>query len=222
LIAKIKSHFAAFSPDFFARIFSSPPFRALGGIRITAGAEKIKVISNRITGGAGNAITLGGAPPNAEEIPVPAETGLVIRNALDSIYARATMAGTGVKGVSLRFTRTEGAASSVASVTDSSGHLLERAGAGSYRVSMLSPGYRVASVSTQDLGDSGFLHNIVLEPNIPPPNLKLGFIYDAVIEGKRNYRNGTFRNRESPGERPFPSIHGKHQSGHSGASGVHR
>ncbi|MET0253378.1 MAG: PASTA domain-containing protein [Terrimicrobiaceae bacterium] len=182
LIAQIKSHFAAFLPDFFERLFSSPPFRALGGIRITAGAERIKVVSNRITGGVGNGITLGGPPPNTEEIPLPDESIFVIRNALDSIYARATVAGTDIKGVSLRFTRTEGLATSVSAVTDSSGHLLERAAGGSYRVSTLSPGYRVASVSTQDLGDSGFLHNIVLEPNIPPPNLKLGFIYDTVIK----------------------------------------
>ena len=182
LIAKIKSHFAAFQPDFFARLFASPPFRALGGIRITAGAEKVKVASNRITGGAGNGITLGGPPPNTEEIPAPDEPVFVIRNAVDSIYARVTTAGAAVKGVSLRFTRTEGVATSVAAVTDSSGHLLERAAAGSYRVSMLSPGHRVASVSTQDLGDAGFLHNIVFEPDIPPLNLKLGFIYDTVIK----------------------------------------
>ena len=182
LIAKIKSHFAAFQPDFFARLFASPPFRALGGIRITAGAEKVKVASNRITGGAGNGITLGGPPPNTEEIPAPDEPVFVIRNAVDSIYARVTTAGAAVKGVSLRFTRTEGVATSVSAVTDSSGHLLERAAAGSYRVSMLSPGHRVASVSTQDLGDAGFLHNIVFEPDIPPLNLKLGFIYDTVIK----------------------------------------
>jgi beta-lactam-binding protein with PASTA domain len=182
LIAKIKSHFAAFLPDFFARLFASPPFRALGGIRITAGAEKVKVASNRITGGAGNGITLGGPPPNTEEIPAPDEPVFVIRNAVDSIYARVTTAGAAVKGVSLRFTRTEGVATSVSAVTDSSGHLLERAAAGSYRVSMLSPGHRVASVSTQDLGDAGFLHNIVFEPDIPPLNLKLGFIYDTVIK----------------------------------------
>jgi hypothetical protein len=184
LIAKIKSHFAAFLPEFFERLFSSPPYRALGGIRITAGAEKIKVVANRITGGAGNGITIGGPPviAAAQEIPVPDDAVFDIRNELDSIYARATSAGAGVRGVSIRFTRTEGVATSIAAVTDSSGHLLERAATGSYRVSMLSPGYRVANVNTQDLDEFGFLHNIVLEPKDPPPNPKLGFIYDTVIE----------------------------------------
>ena len=182
LLDKIKSHFAAFRPEFFTRLFSSPPFRALGGIRITAGAEKIKVVSNRITGGAGNGITLGGPPVIAAEVPVPDEAVFDIRNNLDSIYARATLAGAALSGVSIRFTRTEGVATSIAAVTDSSGHLLERAAAGPYRLSVLSPGYRVASVSTQDLDEFGFLHRIVFEPKDPPQSPNLGFIYDTVIE----------------------------------------
>ncbi len=183
LFAKIKSHFAAFPPEFVARLSSSPPYRALGGIRIAAGAEKIKIVSNRITGGAGNGVTLGGPPiVAAQDISIPEETVFNIRNDIDSIYAHATQAGAGVSGISIRFTRTDGVATSIAAVTDSRGDLLERAPAGLYRLSVLSPGYRVASVSTQDLDEFGFLHNIVFEPDIPPPNPKLGFIYDTVIE----------------------------------------
>jgi len=45
------------------------PYRALGGIQIGAGAERIGVLDNRILGGAGNGITLGGShlPPTPEQ-----------------------------------------------------------------------------------------------------------------------------------------------------------
>lgn len=183
LIAKTTSLFAAFQAEFSARLPFALPYRALGGIRIAAGAEKIKVVSNRITGGAGNGITLGGSAVTATDAPVSIDAGFTIRNDFGSIYAHATQAGAGVPGLSIRFTRTEGVATSVAAVTDPTGHLLERAEPGVYSVSVLSPGYRVASVSAQDLGEFGFRYNIVFEPDIPRPDPKLGFIYDTVIEG---------------------------------------
>ena len=52
------------------------PYRAIGGIHLRAGCERVRLLENHIVGGAGNGITLGGdldpAPPPPEPMPVRA------------------------------------------------------------------------------------------------------------------------------------------------------
>ncbi len=72
-------------------LYPLKPFKALGGIQIAAGCERIKVVENRIAGGAGNGITLGSnldlsdLSANAEAIS-PETAPEITWEVLDSIY----------------------------------------------------------------------------------------------------------------------------------------
>ncbi|HMO47505.1 MAG TPA: hypothetical protein PKB14_15920 [Rubrivivax sp.] len=57
-----------------ALLLPQQPYRAIGGIHLRAGCERVRLLENRIIGGAGNGIPLGGAldpPPTAPEPPPP-------------------------------------------------------------------------------------------------------------------------------------------------------
>jgi hypothetical protein len=58
-------------------LFPEQPYRAIGGIHVRAGSERVRILQNAIIGGAGNGITLGGdlrpqAEPGPDPEPVPA------------------------------------------------------------------------------------------------------------------------------------------------------
>ncbi|MEE8523614.1 MAG: hypothetical protein V3T72_06750, partial [Thermoanaerobaculia bacterium] len=56
-------------------VFLPPPapFLALGGIQIGGGSERVRVLENKIHGGAGNGVTLGGGPAHLGEPDDPEE-----------------------------------------------------------------------------------------------------------------------------------------------------
>ncbi|MCX7114195.1 MAG: hypothetical protein NTX45_29825 [Proteobacteria bacterium] len=87
-----------------ALLVPKQPYRALGGIHVRAGSERVRILENTIIGGAGNGITLGGDldPPDS---PAPA--------------VRASVAGAGE-------TAGAGTASTVAVTVKSSGQFLAR------------------------------------------------------------------------------------------------
>jgi hypothetical protein len=59
-----------------AALAAPAPYRALGGIHVRAGSERVRILENRIAGGAGNGITLGGDidPPEGPSIPIGLDT----------------------------------------------------------------------------------------------------------------------------------------------------
>ncbi len=61
--------FVEFVLGFTLTAIVPPPYRALGGIQVAASTERLAILDNRILGGAGNGITLGGThiPPEEEE-----------------------------------------------------------------------------------------------------------------------------------------------------------
>ncbi len=48
------------------------PYRAIGGIHVRAGSERVRILENNIVGGAGNGITLGGDLDPADPVPAQA------------------------------------------------------------------------------------------------------------------------------------------------------
>src|SRR5574337_130471 len=54
-----------------ALLVPQQPYRAIGGIHLRAGSERVRVLENRIVGGAGNGITLGGDLPGDEAPDAP-------------------------------------------------------------------------------------------------------------------------------------------------------
>ena len=55
-----------------AQLVPKQPYRAIGGIHVRAGSERVRILENRITGGAGNGITLGGDLAN-DDAPAPTD-----------------------------------------------------------------------------------------------------------------------------------------------------
>lgn len=58
-----------------ALLVPQQPYRAIGGIHVRAGSERVRILENHIAGGAGNGITLGGDldPADAPPPPPPSE-----------------------------------------------------------------------------------------------------------------------------------------------------
>ncbi|QQZ39394.1 right-handed parallel beta-helix repeat-containing protein [Pseudomonas sp. SK3(2021)] len=54
-----------------AQLAPKQPYRALGGIHVRAGSERVRILENPIAGGAGNGITLGGDLDPADILPAP-------------------------------------------------------------------------------------------------------------------------------------------------------
>ncbi len=59
-----------------ALLVPKQPYRAIGGIHVRAGSERVRILENRIVGGAGNGITLGGDldPVESDSRARPART----------------------------------------------------------------------------------------------------------------------------------------------------
>ncbi|HPO19119.1 MAG TPA: hypothetical protein PLO07_07985, partial [Rubrivivax sp.] len=64
-----------------ALLLPQQPYRAIGGIHLRAGCERVRLLENKVIGGAGNGITLGGdldpPPPAPEPQPQP-QPGLTV------------------------------------------------------------------------------------------------------------------------------------------------
>lgn len=164
------------------------PFAAFGGIQVGSGSERIKILENRIQGGAGNGITLGsdldlgnlgpgeGAPPG-HVTPAPK---LINRQA--EIWGSVSLNGQPLVGIALVFEPQDGTESSK-TITGAHGVFLLRANSDDYRVWTTS-GYRVARIKTTVYPDRGEFHKIELEeaPHDVIITDVLAFLYEIAIE----------------------------------------
>lgn len=154
------------------------PFRALGGIQIAGGSERVKVLENRISGGAGNGITLGGAIPS--ELPGQEEgeeTEHIIKTERN-IWGNVKEDETGLKGISLMFERSDG--SVLPATTDNSATFLIDAEPGEYKVSI--PGYEIESITVNDIEEFGRFHQISVVKEEIDPGDALAFLYEIQID----------------------------------------
>jgi hypothetical protein len=156
------------------------PFRALGGIQIAAGSERVKVLDNTIHGGAGNGITLGGTLPGPA-VPPEDEPQHVIESTRDHIYGHVLQGGSGLAGVSLAFLRA-GADMPLAAVSGSGGLFGVEAESAKYAVSFASPGFKIESIDVVDTSIGRF-HNIhVAVEERPEPEDVFSFLYEIQID----------------------------------------
>ncbi|MEA2094336.1 MAG: hypothetical protein U9P11_07220, partial [Pseudomonadota bacterium] len=123
------------------------PFKAQGGIQIAAASERIKVLENKIHGGAGNGITLGGA---LEPAPVVVESAGEPEHLIDhksgQIWGEVTGPAGLLPGITLAFVRTDGMGSVLTPATDSKGIILFSAQPAQYSVAVMTPGYRIENI----------------------------------------------------------------------------
>ncbi|WP_166359396.1 right-handed parallel beta-helix repeat-containing protein [Pseudomonas akapageensis] len=66
------------------QILPKQPYRAIGGIHVRAGSERVRILENTIVGGAGNGITLGGDLDPAPTPPEPDEPRIALTASANS------------------------------------------------------------------------------------------------------------------------------------------
>ena len=158
------------------------PFKALGGIQVGAGSERVAVLDNRVLGGAGNGVTLGGvvAPSQPEdgsdeddgegEGPVIASPG---RSVEGWVFAAGAPAGVG-----LAF---HGGGTTRLATSGADGFFHVAAEPGEYRVAVTTPGFRVDDARFVDAGE--FSHFEIDVSRVETrPDRSLAFLYDVRIE----------------------------------------
>ncbi|MBN1569756.1 MAG: right-handed parallel beta-helix repeat-containing protein [Acidobacteria bacterium] len=166
--------------------------RAQGGIQIAAGSERIRIRDNRIQGGTGNGITLGGWNPlQTTAAEQPADTPVVVHHP-GGIFIGTVQKGESVQpGVALRIT-SQDTRETFTSVTNTGGSFrIANLAAGQYSIAILSPGSRVTKVSE----NRSARENLIFVEEIPAVEdqdlaKRLAFLREILIEDNRIYRMG--------------------------------
>jgi hypothetical protein len=167
------------------------PFKALGGIQIIAASERVKVLDNKIVGGASNGITLGGVLPDVVIPPEeePDQPLHFIESSGPTIQGDVLEGGTGVAGIGLSFTRSDGVVRNA--VTRSGGLYDLQTEPGKYAVALLSPDFEIKSVDPT-VDPDGILHHriTIVRRERPKPEDALAFLYEIQIDRNEISRMG--------------------------------
>jgi hypothetical protein len=169
---------------FFAGIFAAAPFKALGGIHIAAGSERIKVLDNDILGGAGNGILLGGSLPEPVILLAagPGETQHIIEGTGEKIQGTVVQGGVGAAGIGLVFTNIDTGLVRNA-VSGSGGFFSVRTPPGRFEVAVSTPGLEIESIEVTDNIEFGRFHRItVTKAQAAPPDDALAFLNEIQID----------------------------------------
>ncbi len=154
------------------------PYRALGGIQLGGGCERVRVLENRVAGGAGNGITLGASapalPPEPEHsFTLPREAGIQGRVFGPDGKPRA--------GVQITLTNTATNDAQVF-VSDADGRFLTGSNPATFRVTEGEPGFSIDKLVLEPLdGDPSFALNILLKTDEAPIPEDSGFLYEIAI-----------------------------------------
>ncbi len=158
------------------------PYKALSGIQVAVGAERVAIRENSITGGAGNGISLGGLFAAAEQPGTPGdEQHFVLTNASQAVFGKVVVpAGKTPQGIHLSFTNTE-TNQILQAVTNDQGGFSAPGPAGKYEVSVASGDYAIVKVDSIKLG-MGVFYTLTLEAVQTQPDRSAAFLYDIQIE----------------------------------------
>jgi len=173
-----------------ARVLPKPrqPYRAQGGIHLRGACQRVRVLENRVEGGAGHGIALGGllpgetaggGSPDGQRVLVAVRGGLLHGFAHDRDGNALAQVGVHV--------RRDGAAVT-ALTTDGQGYFAARAADGSYELAV-DAGWRVVEVREGTLRDAPFFV-LVLEREKVSPALDRAFLYAIAIQGNEIERMG--------------------------------
>lgn len=177
----------ALKPVFELLQLTLPPYRALGGIQLGGGSERVKVLDNTVVGGAGNGITLGAAAVGAAAPATPQvfEFNLDSQRAYIDGLVRGPD-GNPLGGVQVTLTRQGGGASPTPQVSAAgSGRFVMLASGGTYRVTEGAVGLEIASIEARpSAAGSNFVWTLIvnLRAEAPVAEADDGFLYDIEIE----------------------------------------
>ncbi len=161
------------------------PYKALGGIQVAGGSERVKLWDNKISGGAGNGISLGTSVAKfleeLEENPEEDNDEQVIEHPGGGINGWVRREGIGLANITVVFERLD--RSPVVTTTNADGYFPAELDAGDYQVEITTPGYKINRITF--LGDSqkkfSFCQIDVVQEEIDLGDL-LAFIYDIEID----------------------------------------
>ena len=164
------------------------PFKTLGGIQIGSGSERVKILENTITGGAGNGITLGSdldvsdMPP---EEPPQQEQPVSFQFAGGDLWGHANDGANHVPDLTLRFTSDVQSEEFITGNGAEAGYFSGQLKGGTYTVTSADPGYRVVKIEAKDTVEFGTYALVIVEKVDIQVDLldTLAFIYDLTIQG---------------------------------------
>jgi hypothetical protein len=164
------------------------PFKALGGIQIAGGSERVKVWENTINGGAGNGIALGTSLAvfleELEESPEEEEQS--IEHSGGKLWGRVVSGERGPQNITVLFESQDRDDTTFSTTTDNIGDwVTEKIASGKYTVSIITPGYKIERISFQENGREFGFHQIEVVPEEIDLGDLLAFIYEIQI-----HRNG--------------------------------
>ena len=158
------------------------PYRALGGIQIGGGSERVRVLENVVSGGAGNGITLGSSlaviPPPATEPTITVDTpdGKIMGTVIGPD-------GKPMAGVQITLTNVSGGSSPATQISNPQGEFSFGVSRGTYRVSEGAAGLTIDKVDFAADPQRVFFLTVVLKPEQEVPrDDAFGFLYDIAIE----------------------------------------
>jgi hypothetical protein len=163
-------------------LFPPVPFKAIGGIQIAAGSERVKVLDNIIKGGAGNGILLGGdvqLPPGQIEIAPPPPSIESTGDRIQGFLLKPD--GTGTPGIAMSFTRKDGNVQTV--MSGSGGFFTTPATPDVYAVGLASPNFTISSIAADDESEFGRFHRVTVSAvDGAAADNSLAFLYEIQID----------------------------------------
>jgi hypothetical protein len=158
------------------------PYRALGGIQLGGGSERVRVIENVIIGGAGNGITLGDGfevpddPRDPPSFSIQPEKVRLLGAVVDTD-------GKSVTPAKITLTRKDDG-KAVTATADADGQFKIAMSRGDYRVAVSAPGRQLEKVSLKASDEYELIIRMNKAERAPQPRA-LAFLYQIAIVGNR-------------------------------------
>lgn len=154
------------------------PYRALGGIHIRAGSERVRILENTVVGGAGNGITLGGdldPPPPATGGGVAAARAVTVRSNGQFLAQVRDEQGQPVVDADVYLE----AETSATDRSDAQGLLNIKTAPGAYTLDVV-PTYRIVDIA--ETSDEGVLTHVVTVAPRADALPSRGFLHEITLE----------------------------------------
>ena len=169
--------------------FPESPYKTEGGIQISGSSERVLIRDNRINGGAGNGITLGGQldlSVMGEDVDVEEEDEQLDYhvNAINGYVAGAMSDKKGDALSGIQYSLINAAGQSVSNLSQDDGAFGMAATDGQHRIMVTTPGYAVSGIKSVAMGRTNYYLVSLKKVEVidkPPNDDPLGFIYDLSI-----------------------------------------
>ena len=161
------------------------PYRAQGGIQLRGGSERVRILENRVAGGAGHGITLGATVRSVAPAPAPAPAPTFEVRTGDARVRGRVLGPDGkpMPGVQITIRRQSDGSQRTATSATPDGDFLFGIASGVYEVSEGAFGFEIDKIDLRPFErEAILLLTVLLKASAPPPQTETGFLYDIAIE----------------------------------------